>query len=165
MGCYHSSFCWLGHSKMSFYYPHPMNRAGGNILLVGRTHIVGKGGLYSRMSFIYKYKMSRGFIKGVSGGCFILIHKWCYPQSAFTQNPGPTFLLHYSINDLWYESLTHFKLNRVRSEYKLKTRGLCIVSCYGPSGGGGHEVSVLTFYSNDLSSNPAEAYNFLFKID
>ena len=21
-------FCWLGHRKISFYYPHPMNRAG-----------------------------------------------------------------------------------------------------------------------------------------
>ena len=25
------------------------------------------------MLFIYKYKMLRGFIKGVSGGCFVLI--------------------------------------------------------------------------------------------
>ena len=24
---------------------------------------------------IYKYKTSRGFIKGVSGGCFVLINK------------------------------------------------------------------------------------------
>ena len=38
--------------------------------------------------FIYKYKMSRGFIKVVSGGCFVHINKWCYPRSAFTHYPG-----------------------------------------------------------------------------
>ena len=31
-----------------------------------------------------------GFIKGVSGGCFELINKWCYPQTTFTHNQGPT---------------------------------------------------------------------------
>ena len=36
----------------------------------GRTQIVGKGRLYSWMSFIYMYKTLRGFIKGVSGGIF-----------------------------------------------------------------------------------------------
>ena len=49
------------------------------------------GRLYSQMSFIYKYKTLRGFIKGVSGGCFVLIKKWCYVQSAFMYNPGPTY--------------------------------------------------------------------------
>ena len=39
------------------------------------------------MSFIYKYKTPHGFIKGVSGGYFVLINKWGYPQSAFTHNP------------------------------------------------------------------------------
>ena len=39
------------------------------------TRIVGKGGLYLQMSFIYKYKTLHGFIKGVSGGRFILINK------------------------------------------------------------------------------------------
>ena len=33
----------------------------------------GLGRLYSQMSFLYKYKMLHGFIKGVSGGCFVLI--------------------------------------------------------------------------------------------
>ena len=41
----------------------------------GRTRIVGKGGLYSQMSFIYKHETLCGFIKGVSGGCFVLINK------------------------------------------------------------------------------------------
>ena len=48
---------------------------------VGRTQVVGKGGLYSQISFIYKYKTLGGFIKGVSGGCFVLLNKLCYPQS------------------------------------------------------------------------------------
>ena len=48
------------------------------------------------MSFIYKYKTSRGFIKGVSGGRFILIIKWHYPHFAFTHNPGMVFL--FSVN-------------------------------------------------------------------
>ena len=34
----------------------------------------GWGGLYSRTLFIYKYESLRGFIKGVSGGCFIQIN-------------------------------------------------------------------------------------------
>ena len=34
--------------------------------------------------------MFHGFIKGESGGCFVLKNKLCYPQSAFTHNPGPT---------------------------------------------------------------------------
>ena len=42
------------------------------------------------MSFIYKYKLVCGFIKGVSGGCFVLLNKWCYPQSPFTHNLGLT---------------------------------------------------------------------------
>ena len=29
----------------------------------------------SQMSFIYKYNTLLGFIKGVSGGCFVLINK------------------------------------------------------------------------------------------
>ena len=41
------------------------------------------------MSFIYKYKIARGFTKGVSGVCFVLINKWHYPQSALTHSPGP----------------------------------------------------------------------------
>ena len=49
----------------------------------------GEGGLYSQMSFIYKYKTSRGFIKGVCGGCFVLINKL---KSSFTHNPGPTII-------------------------------------------------------------------------
>ena len=47
------------------------------------------GGLYSRTSFIYKYETSHGFIKVISGGCFVLINKLCYVQSAFTYNLGP----------------------------------------------------------------------------
>ena len=43
------------------------------------------------MSFIYKYETLHGFIKGVSGGCFVLINKRRYMQSAFTYNPGPTY--------------------------------------------------------------------------
>ena len=35
----------------------------------------GEGGLYSRMSFIYNFKTSHGFTKGVSGGYFVLINK------------------------------------------------------------------------------------------
>ena len=35
----------------------------------------GYGGLYSSTSIIFKYEMLRGFIKGVSGGCFILVKK------------------------------------------------------------------------------------------
>ena len=38
------------------------------------------------MSFIYKNKLSCGFIKGVSGGCFVLINKLCYPQSGSGNN-------------------------------------------------------------------------------
>ena len=34
--------------------------------------------------------MLRGFIKGVSGGCFVLKNKLHYPQSAITKNPGLT---------------------------------------------------------------------------
>ena len=41
----------------------------------GHTRIVGKGGLYSQTSFFNKYEMLHGFIKGVSGGCFVLINK------------------------------------------------------------------------------------------
>ena len=55
------------------------------------------------MSFIYKYKTLHGFIKGVSGGFFVLINKWCYPQSAFIHNLGPT--IYFSIlanSDLSY---------------------------------------------------------------
>ena len=55
-----------------------------------RTRIVGKGGLHPRMSLIYKYETLCGFIKGVSGGCFVLIDKLCYLQSDFTHNLGPT---------------------------------------------------------------------------
>ena len=36
----------------------------------------GFGGFYSQTSFIYKYETSCGFIKWVSGGCFVLINKW-----------------------------------------------------------------------------------------
>ena len=53
------------------------------------TQIVGKGRLYSWTSFIYKYKMLCSFIKGASGGCFVLINKCCYQQSTFTHNPDP----------------------------------------------------------------------------
>ena len=42
---------------------------------LGHTWIVGKGELYSQMSFIYKYETLHGFIMGVSGGCFVLINK------------------------------------------------------------------------------------------
>ena len=34
--------------------------------------------------------MLRDSIKGVSGGCFVLVNKWCYVQPAFTYNSGPT---------------------------------------------------------------------------
>ena len=34
----------------------------------------------------------------------------------------------------------------------------------GAGSGGGQVVSVLAFYSNDLSSNPAEVYNFSVKL-
>ena len=61
------------------------------VLSGGRTRIVGKGRLYSQMSFIYKYETLHGIIKGVSDRCFVLLNKWCYPQSAFTHNPGPMF--------------------------------------------------------------------------
>ena len=49
-------------------------------MYLGRTRIVGKCGLWVRrivltISFIYKYKTLHGFIKGVSGGCFVLINK------------------------------------------------------------------------------------------
>ena len=50
-------------------------------LSYGQTRIVGKGGLHPRMSLIYKYETLCGFIKGVSGGCFVLLNKSCYPQS------------------------------------------------------------------------------------
>ena len=36
---------------------------------------MGKGRLYSQMSFIYKYETLGCFMKGVSGGCFLLINK------------------------------------------------------------------------------------------
>ena len=38
------------------------------------------------MSFIFKYKISRVFLKGVSGGCFILI------KNDITHNPALTLL-------------------------------------------------------------------------
>ena len=41
----------------------------------GHTWIVDKGRLCSQISFIYKYETLHGFIKGVSGGCFVLINK------------------------------------------------------------------------------------------
>ena len=42
----------------------------------GHTRIVGKGGLYSRTSFIYKYETLHGFIlKGVSGGWMFCTYK------------------------------------------------------------------------------------------
>ena len=50
----------------------------------------GLGGVYSQMSFIYKFETSCGFIKGVSGRCFVLKNILHYPQSAFTHNLGPT---------------------------------------------------------------------------
>ena len=56
-------------------------RLGQNGESEGLTRIVGKGGLYSRMSLIYKYETLHGFKNGVSGGCYVLIIKWCYPQS------------------------------------------------------------------------------------
>ena len=34
-------FCWLGHFKVSFYYPHPINRAGGSILTLGQVASLG----------------------------------------------------------------------------------------------------------------------------
>ena len=37
----------------------------------------------------HKYLTLHGFIKRLSGRYFVLINKWCYPQSAFTHNPGP----------------------------------------------------------------------------
>ena len=40
----------------------------------GHTQIVGKADCTHKCHF-YRYKMSRGFIKGVSGGCFVLINK------------------------------------------------------------------------------------------
>ena len=43
----------------------------------------------------------------------------------------------------------------------MKTRGV-IVATMGR--GGGQVVSVLAFYSDDPSSNPAEVYNFSVKI-
>ena len=45
------------------------------LLICGHTRIVGKGGLYSQTLFIYKYETLPGFIKEVSGGCFVLINK------------------------------------------------------------------------------------------
>ena len=42
---------------------------------------MGRGGLYTQTSFIYKYKTLSGFIKGVSSGCFVLI------KNDVTQNP------------------------------------------------------------------------------
>ena len=55
-----------------------------NFLVVPRLWVkadCGWGRLYLRTSFIYKYKMLHGFVKVVSGGCFILINNWHYPQS------------------------------------------------------------------------------------
>ena len=34
-------FCWLGHFKVSFYYPHPINRAGDSILTLGQVASLG----------------------------------------------------------------------------------------------------------------------------
>ena len=71
--------------------------------LFGRTRIVGKGRLYSQTSFIFKFEMSYGFVKGVSGGCSVLLNKLCYPQSAFTHNPGPT------VFSIWLKELGNIK--------------------------------------------------------
>ena len=57
-----------GNLVSSGYFPYPGN-------YYGCTQIVGKCGLYSQTSFIYKYETLRGFIKGVSGGCFVLENK------------------------------------------------------------------------------------------
>ena len=51
----------------------------------------GSGGLYSQTGFIKKHKMSCRFIKGVSGGCFVRINKWCYPQSGSDENDHLTY--------------------------------------------------------------------------
>ena len=67
------------------------------------------------MSFIYKYETSRGFIKGVSGGCFVLINKLFYPQSAFTHNPGPTTNF-----DTGFEELIEFvPIKRHKNDFAL----------------------------------------------
>ena len=34
------------------------------------------------------------FQKGVSGGCFVLVNKCHYPQTTFTHNLGPMFIIH-----------------------------------------------------------------------
>ena len=47
------------------------------------TRIVGKGRLYSQMSFIYKYKISRGFLIWVFYVSYLKIND-------ITHNPGPT---------------------------------------------------------------------------
>ena len=49
---------------------------------------MGKGRLYSKLSFIYKSETLCGLIKGVSGGCFVLI------KNDVTHNPPlPTIRL------------------------------------------------------------------------
>ena len=73
------------------------NSLFGCTLIAHKVGLVHKGGLHIRQ--IYKYKMVRGLTKGVSGGCFILINKWCYVQSAFMYNPVPmVYFLFYLIS-------------------------------------------------------------------
>ena len=52
---------------------------------------------------------------------------------------------------------SHIVLNK-KSVEKLK------IAIFGSSGGGGGQSYLLTFYSDDLSLNPTEAYNFSCKI-
>ena len=69
-----------------------------NFLVVPRLWVkadCGWGRLYLRTSFIYKYKMLHGFVKVVSGGCFILINNWHYPQS------GSDDFFHYFHWSVW----------------------------------------------------------------
>ena len=66
------------------------------------------------MSFIYKYGTMCGFIKGVSGGCFELINKWCYPQSAFTHNLGPTLqMIQFNFDIYWWIVIGFLPLNQI----------------------------------------------------
>ena len=45
-------FCWLGHFKVSFYYPHPIDRAGGSILLVHYSMIILKPAIFEPMAVV-----------------------------------------------------------------------------------------------------------------
>ena len=69
---------------------------------------------------------------------------------------------HISDFEVWPISKSCFSMPILHSVYSLGAKHLHQIISEGC--GGGQVVSVIAFYSNDRSLNPAEAYNFFCKI-